>query len=253
IGEILSPEEEEDSDEYNLEEEPENIINIEGLDTNGESDQESSNIQNSETESELSDYNLQDLFQENIINMGATRLEVETAVKRIMERAMGLGNGTLDNPLGAGEAIAERIENAGNEVGMIHLPIFSGKEEEDVSDWIRQFEVAFTATGKAAGVNGARQAAVAATCLRGSASQWYNEMKEAAAGNLVNWANNDNDNDLKHRITRKFTREDVSRKKMVELAGMRQGMNESIEEYTRRFRAVLRIATRGHALHDVYQ
>jgi hypothetical protein len=49
------------------------------------------------------------------------------------------------------------------------MPIFSGKEDEDIGNWIRQFEVAFTASGKDEGVNGARKAAIAATCLRESA------------------------------------------------------------------------------------
>jgi hypothetical protein len=76
------------------------------------------------------------------------------------------------------------------------MPEFSGKEDEDVGDWIRQFEVAFTASGKNDDRNGTRKAAIAATCLGGSALQWYNRMKEAAAGNIVNWLNNDNDNDF---------------------------------------------------------
>ncbi|GBC25359.2 hypothetical protein RIR_jg41173.t1 [Rhizophagus irregularis DAOM 181602=DAOM 197198] len=40
---------------------------------------------------------------------------------------------------------------------------------------------------------------------------------------------------------------------MLELRKTRQGVNESVEEYTRRFRQILRIATRGHALADEYQ
>ncbi|EXX63379.1 hypothetical protein RIR_jg22413.t1 [Rhizophagus irregularis DAOM 181602=DAOM 197198] len=34
---------------------------------------------------------------------------------------------------------------------------------------------------------------------------------------------------------------------MLELTRIKQGTNESDEEYTRRFRSILRIATRGHA------
>ncbi|EXX54197.1 hypothetical protein RirG_236830 [Rhizophagus irregularis DAOM 197198w] len=78
-------------------------------------------------------------------------------------------------------------------------------------------------------------------------------MKEADAGHLINWADADNDNDLKHRIKRRFTREDVRRRKMLELRKTKQGINESVEDYTRRFRQVLRIATRSHALADEYQ
>jgi hypothetical protein len=132
------------------------------------------------------------------------------------------------------------------------MPIFNGKEDEDVGDWIRRFEVAFIASGKNDDGNGTRKAAIAATCLEGSALQWYNRMKEAAAGNLVNWANNNNDNDFKHRINRDFTRPEVKRRKMIELRRIKQN-NESVEDYTRRFRNILRIATRGQLLQNEYQ
>ncbi|EXX64489.1 hypothetical protein RirG_006490 [Rhizophagus irregularis DAOM 197198w] len=140
---------------------------------NEELDQESLNIQNSDTESELFNYYLQELlelFQENIINMVATSVEVETAIRRTLENALELPANALNNALGAEVNLAERIENAGNETGgIVSMPMFYGKEEEDVNDWVRQFEIAFTAIGKAAGNNGVRQAAFAATCLRGAA------------------------------------------------------------------------------------
>ncbi|EXX53477.1 hypothetical protein RirG_243510 [Rhizophagus irregularis DAOM 197198w] len=263
IGEILDPEEyeiwEENSEDFNengVENNEENIINTEsfGLSQNSDSNNslniKDSDIENSDTESELSDYNLQDLFQENILLNMAT----EDQMKRIVENALGYPPNTLDGVLGAGAHLVNRIENAGNEAGgIINIPLFYGKEEEDVSDWIRQFEVAFTAIGKAAGTNGERQAAYAAAHLRGAAAQWYNEMKETNAGHLRNWADADDDNDLKHRIKRRFTREDVRRRKMLELRKTKQGINESVEDYTRRFRQVLRVATRGQALADEYQ
>ena len=70
-------------------------------------------------------------------------------------------------------------------------------------------------------------------------------MKEIAAGNLVNWLDANNNNDLKHRIKGRFTREDVRRRKMLELRKTKQGINENVEEYTRRFRQIVRMATRG--------
>ncbi|GES76172.1 ribonuclease H-like domain-containing protein [Rhizophagus clarus] len=94
---------------------------------------------------------------------------------------------------------------------------------------------------------------MAANCLKGTALQWYLERKEAGAGNLINWADNDNDNDLKHRIRQKFTNEEIRRKKMLELRRMKQGINEGIGEYVRRFRNLLKIATRGHAWDDAIQ
>ncbi|CAB5303780.1 unnamed protein product [Rhizophagus irregularis] len=181
-------------------------------------------------------------------------MATEDQIKRIIENAFGFPANALNGAVAAGAHLIDRIENAGNEAGgIINIPLFYGKEEEDVSDWIRQFEVAFTAIGKAPGNNGVRQAAYAAAHLRGAAAQWYNEMKETNAGHLINWADADNDNDLKHRIRRRFTREDVRRRKMLELRKTTQGVNENIEDYTRRFRQVLRIATRGQALANEYQ
>ncbi|CAB4492631.1 unnamed protein product [Rhizophagus irregularis] len=254
-GEILSPDEvwDENIENFNEEEfedEIENVINRGDIDLSQNSDTNSSlNIKNSDNESELSDYNLRDLFQENILNMAT-----ENQIKRLIENALGYPANTLNAAVGAGGSLIERIENAGNEAGgTISIPLFYGREDEDVSDWVRQFEVAFTAVGKTAGANGIRQAAYAAAHLRGAAAQWYNETKELNAGHLANWVDADNDNDLKHRIKRRFTREDVRRKKMLELRKTRQEVNESIEEYTRRFRQILKIATRGHALADEYQ
>ncbi|EXX67813.1 hypothetical protein RirG_110950 [Rhizophagus irregularis DAOM 197198w] len=254
-GEILSPDEiwDENIENFNedeFEDEIENVINRGGSDLSQNSDTNSSlNIKNSDNESELSDYNLQDLFQENISNMAT-----ENQIKRLIENALGFPANTLNAAVGAGASLIDRIENAGNEAGgVISVPLFYGKEDEDVNDWVRQFEVAFTAVGKAAGANGTRQAAYAAAHLRGAAAQWYNEMKEVNVSHLVNWADVDNDNDLKHRIKRRFTREDVRRKKMLELRKTRQEVNESVEEYTRRFRQILRIATREHALAEECQ
>ncbi|CAB4416254.1 unnamed protein product [Rhizophagus irregularis] len=240
IGEILSPEEYEEWNENieNINEEGiENIINTGGFNLSQESDSSDLFINpgniNSDTESELSDYNLQDLFQENILlNMGATRDEMREDFRAALLAATGHDIGGNWAGLIPANLLANAIEDAGNIAGGI---------------------VAFTAIGKAPGNNGERQAAYAAAHLRGAAIQWYNEMKETNAGNLTNWADADNDNDLKHRIKRRFTREDVRRRKMLELRKTKQEINENVEDYTRRFRQVLRIATRGHALADEYQ
>ncbi|CAB4396374.1 unnamed protein product [Rhizophagus irregularis] len=96
LGEILSPEEyeiwEEDTREFE-EDELENVINTEGFDSSQNSDSNSSlNIKDSDTESEIFDYNLQDLFQENILVDMAT----ENQIKRIIENAFGFPANTLN-------------------------------------------------------------------------------------------------------------------------------------------------------------
>ncbi|GET50524.1 ribonuclease H-like domain-containing protein [Rhizophagus irregularis DAOM 181602=DAOM 197198] len=260
IGEILSPEEyeiwdgsDEDFEEEESENKIENVINTGGFGLNQNSDSNSSlNFKNSDMESEISDYNLQELFQENIVNMAN-----EVQIRRIMENAMGLAPNALDNALGAGQTLADRIQTAGMG-GIVGMPTFSGKENEDINDWIRQFEIAFTVSGRPEGNVGGgvcrqNKANIAITCLRGIALQWYNEEKEKVAVNLVNWCDHNEDRNLKRRLIDRFTRNDVQRRKMLELARIKQGTNESVEEYTRRFRSILRIATRGHALDDLYQ
>ncbi|GBC29379.2 ribonuclease H-like domain-containing protein [Rhizophagus irregularis DAOM 181602=DAOM 197198] len=260
IGEILSPEEyeiwdgsDEDFEEEESENEIENVINTGGFGLNQNSDSNSSlNFKNSDTESEISDYNLQELFQENIVNMAN-----EAQIRRIMENAMGLAPNALDNALGAGQTLADRIQTAGMG-GIVGMPTFSGKEDEDINDWIRQFEIAFTVSGRPEGNVGGgvcrqNKANIAITCLRGIALQWYNEEKEKIAANLVNWCDHNEDRNLKRRLIDRFTRNDVQRRKMLELTRIKQGINESVEEYTRRFRSILRVATRGHALDDLYQ
>ncbi|GBC15314.2 hypothetical protein GLOIN_2v1791382 [Rhizophagus irregularis DAOM 181602=DAOM 197198] len=117
--------------------------------------------------------------------------------------------------------------------GIVGMPTFSGKEDEDVNDWIRQFEIAFTVSGRTEGNVGGE--------------------KERVAANLVNWCDHNDDRNLKNKLIDRFTREDVKRRKMIELTRIKQEKNKSVEEYTRRFRSILRIATRGQALHDMYQ
>ncbi|PKK57479.1 hypothetical protein RhiirC2_797951, partial [Rhizophagus irregularis] len=140
IGEILDPEEyeiwegnSEDFDENKVENNDENIINTEGFGLSQNSDSnnllniKNSDIENSDTESELSDYNLQDLFQKNILLNMATEIQM----RRMLENALGLtANNALDNALEAGQTIVNRIATAGNG-GIVGIPTFSGKEDED--------------------------------------------------------------------------------------------------------------------------
>jgi hypothetical protein len=96
-------------------------------------------------------------------------------IKRIMENALGLTANALDYTLGVGQTLADRIQTAGMG-GIVGMPTFSGKEDEDVNDWIKQFEVAFTVSGRPEGNIGGgicrqNKANIAITCLRGIALQ----------------------------------------------------------------------------------
>ncbi|GBC05182.1 hypothetical protein RclHR1_06080011 [Rhizophagus clarus] len=143
----------------------------------------------------------------------------ENQFKRTIEMAIGFPANTLDNPLGPGQTLIEMINTAGETSGGIIWPTFNGREDEDVNDWIIQFELAFSASRRNEGNNGEHKAVIAANCLKGTALQC----------------------------------EEVRRKKILELRRMKQGINEGIGEYARRFRNLLRIATRGHAWDDAIQ
>jgi hypothetical protein len=183
-GEIEIVTDNREEDENNLEK----PINMDDFRLSEESDSEKLNIRpedinNSDNES--------DTLEET------NNMATENQVKRIFEQAMGLPDGTLNNALALGASIIKNIQNAATQNNsIVSLPLFSGRDDEDVNDWIRSFEITFAASGKPDNV----KVSHAATCLRGLALQWYNERKEANAGNLANWNDNDNDNDFKHRI-----------------------------------------------------
>ncbi|PKB96869.1 hypothetical protein RhiirA5_385047 [Rhizophagus irregularis] len=117
IGEILSSEEHEiweenikGFDENEFENENENVINTEGFGLSQNSDSNNLlNIKDFDNESEISDYNLQDLFQENIL----LNMANQDQIKRIIENALGFAPNALDNALGAEQTLADRIQTAG--------------------------------------------------------------------------------------------------------------------------------------------
>ncbi|GBC41201.2 hypothetical protein RIR_jg38707.t1 [Rhizophagus irregularis DAOM 181602=DAOM 197198] len=74
-------------------------------------------------ENDVSEAELRDLFQENILLNMATADQM----KRIFENALGYPPNTLDAVIGAGAHLVDRIENAGNEAGgIINIPLFYG-------------------------------------------------------------------------------------------------------------------------------
>ncbi|EXX58406.1 hypothetical protein RirG_198310 [Rhizophagus irregularis DAOM 197198w] len=133
IGEILDPEEyeiweenSEDFDENGVGNNDENIINTEGFglsqnsDSNNSLNIRDSDIENSDTESELSDYNLQDLFQENILLNMATADQM----KRIVKNALGYPPNTLDGAIGAGAHLIIRKLYSAKSCASLHIIIF---------------------------------------------------------------------------------------------------------------------------------
>ena len=144
-------------------------------------------------------------------------------VKRAIETALGLPANALNNPAPIANNILGRIGELDDRINTVEtevtttVPKFLGRDEEDVEEWIAQVEALFTASGRQPGVNNANIAQYAIGGIQGAALRWYTEMKQAAAGNLVNWADANNDNDLKHRIKQKFISDEKRRRKLQEL------------------------------------
>ena len=242
----ISPNNSDDQINIEYEDQDEEIlINTGQISSSSEkSDSEESVESNKTNNSTSSD---ESLHLQQLFAMAVT----QNQILRALENALGYPANTLNNALGAGQSIAERIENVNDRINIVEtevsstVPTYHGKEEEDVEEWIAQIEALFTASGRNAGGNNANIARFAVGGLKGNALRWYTEQKNANNGNLVNWTDADNDNDLKHRIKRKFITTEIRRRKQRELQHMKQKDNESVESYSIRYKQIARIANRG--------
>ncbi|CAB4443570.1 unnamed protein product [Rhizophagus irregularis] len=279
-GEILSPEEHEVWDEntegFNeneFENENENVINTEGFGLSQNSDS-NSDIENSDTKSELSDYNLQDLFQENILlNMGATRDEVREDFRAALLAATGhdiggnwaglvqanpLANATVDeirglfrtfvqnqygNDLGndLGTANPNLVNNALGNINatrglVVEFPLFGGSENEDAGEWVQRFGDAYTTNALADdNVNRFR---IAKGCLVGTAKDWL----RTEGVNIDNWGARNNDTSLDRRVVSKYASDEIKERWQDELENIKQGDKESVTGYVTRFRSMVKKA-----------
>ncbi|PKY62409.1 hypothetical protein RhiirA4_432510 [Rhizophagus irregularis] len=155
VGEILDPEEyeiwEENTKDFNeneFENNNENVINTEGFGSSQNSDSNNSlnikdsNIENSDTKSELSDYNLQDLFQENILlNMGATLDEMRNLFRTFVQNQYG---NDLENDLGTPNPnlVNNALGNINATRGLVvEFPLFGGSENEDAENGYKDLEM----------------------------------------------------------------------------------------------------------------
>src|SRR5437868_6815928 len=122
----------------------------------------------SETESEISEYNLNLLFEENLVNMAGITHDQMTD---LMQGVFG--------------AHGENIRP------IMRVKEFSGKDDEDPHEWCAEFEKACAANGWTGNDNNVRRKDIAASYLRENAAEWY----EADQGNIAQWhidAQNDN-------------------------------------------------------------
>ncbi|PKC59280.1 hypothetical protein RhiirA1_469690 [Rhizophagus irregularis] len=133
-----------------------------GLSQNSDSNN-SLNIKDSDNESELSDYNLQDLFQENIsLNMAAERNHIREDLRTFGNIMLGHDIGNDWNALvPPADTIFGRINQVETRVGNLAGPVNRAAKGANQIDKIRK----------------------AAACMRGEAADWY----ENKRGEIQRW------------------------------------------------------------------
>ncbi|CAB5379958.1 unnamed protein product [Rhizophagus irregularis] len=122
---------------------------------------------------------------------------------------------------------------------------FSGKEDEDPIEWLAIFE-------KAAATNGwttpERKLAVAASYLRGAASDWY-DTNSATIGN--HWESGQNTGNNFTDLFKKYFANDTRKNKWYqELLTLRQGSNETVDDYAAKFQRLLKRVDTTNAIPD---
>ncbi|CAB4412355.1 unnamed protein product [Rhizophagus irregularis] len=243
IGEILGPEEHEiweenteDFDENEFENNNENVINTEGFGLNQNSDSNNSDIENSDTKSEIFDYNLQDLFQENILLNMATVDEIRDLFRTFVRNQYG---NDLGNDLGT--ANPNLVNNALGNINatrglVVEFPLFGGSENEDAEEWVQRFTDAYTTNALADdNVNRFR---IAKGCLVGIARDWL----RTEGVNIDNWGAGNNDTSLDRRVVSKYASDEIKERWQDELENIKQGDKESVTGYVTRFRSMVKKA-----------
>ena len=191
----------EEKPESEKSEETEELINAEDLELT------------SETESETSEYNLNLLFGENLVNMAApTFAEMRT----LFESTFG-AHGENMRPI-------------------MKVKEFYGRDDEDPHEWCAEFEKACAANGWTGDPNNVRRKDIAASYLRGNAAEWYG----ADQANIVQWHIDGQNDNFRERFKDHFSPESKQIQWQFELTNIKQGTGESIEDYSRRFKSVMR-------------
>ncbi|GBC11803.1 activity-regulated cytoskeleton-associated protein [Rhizophagus irregularis DAOM 181602=DAOM 197198] len=128
---------------------------------------------------------------------------------------------------------------------VVDVPFFYGRDDEDPYEWCRLFEAAFDANGWPDN----RKIALAAGFLKEAARDWYEEDR----GNINQWHIDANANNFDTRFINYFATAAQRNQWTRELQNIKQGDNESVENYSRRFKKLLNKATQGEALAARYQ
>ena len=121
---------------------------------------------------------------------------------------------------------------APRELSLVEVEPFYGKDDEDPHEWIELFNQAATANRW----QDNRKIAIAAGLLRDAAHDWY----ENDQLNILQWHTPNQQGNFDERFIAHFSPETKQNQWYYELMTIRQTSEENVDEYSRRFRKLLR-------------
>ncbi|CAB4415083.1 unnamed protein product [Rhizophagus irregularis] len=131
----------------------------------------------------------------------------------------------LQNNLNAINALTVANQNRITSKVAVDVLFFCGRDDEDPYEWCRLFKAAFAANGWPDN----RKIALAAGFLKEAARDWYEEDR----GNINQWHVNNNANNFDTRLINYFATTARRNQWTRELQNIKQGENESVENYSR--------------------
>src|SRR5581483_6356928 len=176
--------------------------------------------------------------RQNMNNLNQNQQDL-AAVLNAVFGATGLNipqvTNNLTNAIGALNAAPPR------ELSIVKISDFYGKDSEDPYEWIDQFERAAEANRWQDGNNG-RLVAIAKGYFKDAAADWVRDATAQGANNrIVRWYNaNHLQTSLKSRLIEKFASETKQNVWYQELMTTRQLLTESVDDYSLRFKRLLR-------------
>jgi hypothetical protein len=157
----------------------------------------------------------------------------------------------LQNNLATINALAQANQNHIS-TKIIDVPTFHGQDNEDPYEWLQLFESAFAANGWPDN----RKLALASGFLRDAARDWWVTNQGQAQNNThinVYYDNNAQARSFDIQLKAYFVTQIKRDRWLKELQSIKQGETELVEDYSRRFRKLMRKATQGQALAAHYQ
>jgi hypothetical protein len=142
-----------------------------------------------------------------------------------------------------------RQENERARGAISQFPIFNGTEDEDPYYWIDRFEETYAAFGWGDGANDIDKRRTAGMCMHGIAFDWYNEAK----GAHTSWDGTNDAAGFLFSFKSKFASPEKKARWLHQLNSIQQSKGETVEEYARKFRKLLRKATEANAMEDRVQ